>query len=429
LKILHPPRTQSKDFYFPPPPLKPRKRKAPDNCNLSFIDEIQDGLYGSAKLVRSTPRTNKDIYFTVQTRTTEVRSNRRNYSHKSVALFRNKKDGPTRANIEYLTCSFLELDGSTDRTIKTKEDVQALIAKNNLPTASYVNKTSPGNFHVLWIYTRPLPWTTKNESYWISQQKRLIELFKRAGFNVDEGASLNPCQNLRNPSQLNPYNFKRRCSVFIYKTYQKTSLRRIYKALNKTSVANPRPMRASTKFRRFLRANETFTGTHAELAETLGFSPRTSKREITKAIQNGDLRIVQRSGNNKRIRRTTEYISNLYIEANSQECHVSISKINSLQTEDLLRDFKRKGTSVGLRQKTMFAIGLFIKYRLGKTASIGAIRAELLRGAMACHVQEKELERTLKNIMKPVYRFPLSLPKMGAWGLLEKREITAVSLH
>ena len=115
-----------------------------------------------------------------------------------------------------------------------------LISKNNLPTASYVSQTSSGNFHITWNYNDPLPWTNKGESFWISQQKKLIKLFKQGGFLVDKGASLNPCQNLRNPSQLHAYNYKRRCKVEIHNSYQKTSLRRIYKALNKSSVPNPK---------------------------------------------------------------------------------------------------------------------------------------------------------------------------------------------
>ena len=207
-----------------------------------------------------------------------MRSNRRNYSHRNVSLFRTKKDGSTRANIAYMTCSFLELDGSTDGTIKTQGDVLTLIRENNIPTASYVIETSRGHFHLVWNYNNPLPWTEKNESYWKAQQKRLIQLFEQGGFLVDKGASMNPTQNLRNPSQLNAYNFKRRCKVEIHSTYSKTSLRAIYRALNGTNIPNPKRLRASIKLRRFLRANKTFTLTYQELADALGVSLRTVKR-------------------------------------------------------------------------------------------------------------------------------------------------------
>jgi len=245
-------------------------------------------------MVKAEPRKPSDIYFILRTRTTQVKSRRRNYSHRSVALYRNKKGGSTRANIEYLNCSFLELDGANDNTIKSLEDVLTLARKNNLLEGLQPIETSRGHFHLIWTYSRPLPWTTKGESYWLSQQTKLIKLFQKAGFNVDKMASLNPCQNLRNPSQLNPFNFKRNCKVFIHKTYKKTSLRAIFRALNKTSIPNPTPIRASVRLRRLARANRTFTGTHKELAETLGTSPRTSKREIKRAIKNGDLRIVRR---------------------------------------------------------------------------------------------------------------------------------------
>jgi len=424
MENLKPNQHKTQGFLLAPP----LKRKLPQDCFLSFIDQLTDG-YGGSILVRKEPRKTADIYFTVRTRKTSVLSRRRNSTHVGMPLFETKAGGATRKNIAYMTGSFLELDGSTDGTIKTKTDVLALINKNSLPMPSYVIETSKGHFHVIWTYNRPLPWKPKNESYWISQQKRLIQLFERGGFLVDKGASMNPCQNLRNPSQLNPYNFKRRCEVFIYKSYKRTSLRAIYKALNGTNIANPAPIPASTKLRRYLRANQTFTLALAELAETLGTCTKTAQREVRRAVLRGDMLIVQRTGNNKGKTRTTEYISRLYIEPEFSERTPSINTNNSLRTEDLLRDFKQKGTSVGLRQKTIFALGLHLKAQLGKRASLGAIRAELLQGARACHVSERELERTLKNIMKSAYSNPLGLPKLRAWGLLERRKITEIHLH
>jgi len=348
-----------------------------------------------------------------------VRSYRRNYSHKSVALFRTKKLGSTRANISHITCSFLELDGSTDSTIKTQGDILTLIRENNLPEASYVIETSRGHFHLIWTYSNPLPWTTKNESYWTAQQKRLIQLFEQGGFLVDKGASMNPVQNLRNPSQLNPYNFKRRCKVQIHKSYTKTSLRAIYKALNGTYILNPKRLPANTKLRRFLRANQTFTLTHAELAINLGIALRTVKTQVSRAVQNGDLRIVARTGNNSGQVRTTQYESMLFIE---QFPEVQLSSIKTILSASwtLLGRFKLVGAEKGLRHRTIFALGLYLKHRLGKTACIEAIRAELLQGARACHVREKEFEGILKNVMKDSYTNPLSMSKLREWGLLQE---------
>ena len=413
-----PTETQKQQFLVAPPPLKPRKRKAPENCNLSVIDQGTDG-YSPAKLVRNSPQTNKDIYFTVRTTKTVIRSNRRNYSHRSVALYRTKKHGSTRANIEYLSCSFVEMDGSNGM-VKTQEDVFTLIRENNLPKASYVIETSRGHFHVIWTYSRPLPFTSRGESFWISQQKRLIKLFEQGGFLVDVGASMNPTQNLRNPSQLNPYNFKRRCKVEIHSTYQKTSLRAIYRALNETSIPNPKRLPASVKLRRFLRANGTFTLTHKELAITLGTSHSTAERIVKRAITNGDMFAVGKVGNNKGTKRATEYLSKLYIEPQFSEPSHSISKINSLPIEDLLRDFKQNGTSVGRRNNALFALGLHLKAKLGKRASIEAIRAELGGGAMRSHVREKEFEGILKNVLKSNYTNPLSMSKLREWGLLQE---------
>jgi len=415
--------TQKQGFPLAPP----WTRKSPEDCFRSYIDQLPDGYSGSI-LVRNEPRKTSDSYFVIKTFKTEVRSHRRNKTHKSVALYRTKKEGSTRKNIEYLTCSFLELDGSTDNTIKTKEDVQALIRENNLPTASYVIETSKGHFHVIWTYSNPLPWTTKNESYWISQQKRLIELFKRDGFLVDKGASLNPTQNLRNPSQLQPYNFKRRCKVEIHTSYQKTSLRRIYKALNGTNITNPKRVQASVKLRRYSRANKTFITTNAELAITLGTCTKTAQREVSRAIQNGDLRIVARVGNNKGTKRATEYTSNLYIEPNFQKGHLSICKNNSLKGSNLLADLRANGTEKGRRNKAVFVLAVGLSCFSDKTASVAEIADQLRGGSLRSGLSEAELVRTIENAVKPVYTHPFSLQKMQEWGLLERRK-TAVILH
>ena len=411
--------TQKQTFLVTPPPSLARKRKSPGDCYLSFIDQLPDGYSGSI-LVRNEPRTTADSYFIVRTFKAEVRSYRRNYSHKSVALYRTKTGGAKRENIAFMNCSFLELDGATDNTIKSLEDVLTLISKNNLPTESYVIPTSPGNFHVIWDYNNPLPWTNKSESYWIAQQKRLIQLFKRDGFNVDKGASLNPTQNLRNPSQLNPYNFKRRCKVHIYKSYRKTSLRTIYRALNATNIPNPKRLPASVKLRRFLRANQTFTLTHKELAITLGIALSTAERIVKRAIANGDMFAVGKVGNNKGIIRATRYRSGLYLEPQFSEPSHSISTNNSLRKTNPLKDFQANGAENGRRNKTIFALGLFLKAQLGKGACIEAIRGELLQGARACRVREREFERILKSIMKPAYSNPFSLAKMREWGLIEE---------
>jgi len=408
-------------------PSPPWTRKSPEDCFRSYIDQLPDGYSGSI-LVRNEPRKTTDSYFIVRTFKSEVRSHRRNKTHRSVALFRIKAGGAARANIEYLTCSFLELDGSTDSIIKTQGDVLALINKNNLPEPSYVIETSRGHFHIIWIYSRPLPWTTKGESYWLSVQKRYIELFKQGGFLVDKGASLNPCQNLRNPSQLRPFNFKRGCEVFIHSTYKKTSLRRLYKALNGTNIPNPKRVQAGTKLRRDWRTNKTLITTHKAYAKKHGVSERTIRRELQKAIQNGDLQIVRRTGNNKGIRRTTEYLSNLYIEPNSQNGHLSICKSNSVKETNLLTDFQANGAENGRRNRTVFVLAVGLSCESNQTLSVSEIANQLRGGSLRSGLSEKELVRTIKNAIKPVYSNPFSLQKMQEWGLLERRK-TAVILH
>jgi len=347
------------------PPLHTPKKKSPEDCWLSFIDQLSDGFYSSSKLVRNEPRKTADTYCTIKTRKTSLGSYRRNSTHKSIALFRNEKDGSTRGNIAYILGSFLEIDGSTDNTIKTQANVLDYCKLNKLPKPSYVIETSIGHFHIIWTYNRPLPFTEKNESYWISQQSRLIQLFEPAGFLVDKGASMNPVQNLRNPSQREPYNFKRRCKVIIHKTYQKTSLRELYRALNGTSIPNPKKVRASVKLRRFLRVNRTFTTTYKELAEALGVSVRTAKTEVQRAIRNGDMFLGGKVGNNKGIKRANRYESGLYIEPRFSEVQCSISKTILWGDECSLKDFLPCGADVGVRNRYLFACGLYMKIRGG----------------------------------------------------------------
>jgi len=403
------------------PPLHTPKKKSPEDCWLSFIDQEPNGSYSSSKLIRSEPRSTKDKYYTFKSSYTSqvtVVSYRRNYSHKSIALFRNKKDGPTRGNIAYILGSFLEIDGSTDNTIKTRMDVLTLIETNNLPKPSYVIETSIGHFHVIWNYNNPLPWTEKNESYWTSQQSRLIQLFGQAGFLVDKGASMNPVQNLRNPSQLKPYNFKRRCEVITHKTYQKTSLRELYRALNGTSIPNSRKVQASVKLRRFLRANRTFSITYKELAETLGVSVRTAKTEVQRAIRNGDMFLGGKVGNNKGIKRANRYESGLYIEPRFSEVQSSISKTILWGNEWVLVDFLECGAVVGARNRTLFACGLYLKLRGVGNDCLGEVAKVLWEGGRKSGLSKNEVMRTLRNAMKSRYIFSLSVAKLRLWGLL-----------
>lgn len=403
--------------------LNTKKSKPVENCFHSYIDQFSDVAFSSSKLLRTSPNSNKDIYFTVKTLNAKtIRSYRRNYSHKSVALYKTKKYGPSRENIEYMSCSFLELDGSLDKTIKTQGDISTLIRKNRLPQPSYVIQTSKGHFHVLWNYNNPIPWTEKNESYWTSQQKRLSELFKQSGYNVDKMASLNPTQNLWNPSQLNPYNFKRHCKVERHKTSNRTSLRAIYRALNGTNILNPRSIPASVKLRRFLRANKTFSFTLAELAGILGTCTKTAQREVRRAVKNGDLQIVRRAGNNSDKIRTTHYESLLFIEQIPERTS-SKNTTNYLRGAGLLDQIETMRMKKGFRNKTLFAAVLSLRQKYGDRAPIELIRAKLLPGSRLCYMPDKEFERTLRNGMKDNYKFPLSLSKLQSWGLLKPEHV------
>jgi len=197
-------------------------------------------------------------------------------------------------------------------------------------------------------------------------------------------------------------------------------LRAIYRALNKTSIPNPKRLPASVRLRRFLRANQTFEITLAELAETLGTCTKTAQREVRRAVQNGDLRIVARTGNNKRIRRTTEYTSTLYLEPEFSERTHSINTNNSLKETDLLADFQANGALRGYRNKAIFVLAVGLSCKSNQTLSVSEIADQLRGGSLRSGLSEKELVRTIKNAIKPVYSNPFSLPKMREWGLLEE---------
>ena len=245
---------------------------------------------------------------------------------------------------------------------------------------------------------------------------------------MDKMASLNPTQNLRNPSQLQPYNYKRRCKVSIHKSYKKTSLRTIYRALNATNIPNPTPMKASVKLRQYERQNKTFTATQKELAIDLNLSPRTIKREIKQAVQNGDLRIVARLGNNSEKTRTTQYESLIFIEKFPEVPLVSI-KDNSVPETNLLEKFKRVGAEKGKRNKTAFVLAVGLSCESDKTASIAEIEDQLRGGALRSGLSEKELVRTIRNAIKPEYTHPFSLAKLQDWELLEPEHRRKSFLH
>jgi len=389
------------------------------------IDQEHDGSYSPSKFVRSEPRSTRDIYDIFKSNYTSqvtIVSFKRNYSHKCIALFKKKNAGPARDNISYALCSFLELDDSTDGTTKTSKDVFNFCNLNGLPKPSYVIETSKGHFHVIWLYGNPLPWTEKNESYWMGQQKRLIELFKLGCYLVDEGASLNPVQNLRNPSQLEPYNYKRKCQVVIEKTFNKTSLRAIYRALNGTNIPNPKRVQARIKLRRYLRQNKHCPFTYDEWAEVLCVSRRTAVTVVQEAIANGDLTEPKMTGNNKGITRKTEYTSLIYIEFGEPVSGVqaSIFKTNLLANERLCADFLRRGAEEGYRVRTIFTLGVHLKLE-NCEISLQELKNMLEEGRKKSCTPEKEFERTLKSALKSQYTQRLSIAKMKQWGLAPEK--------
>jgi len=359
-----------------------------------------------------------------------ISSYRRNWTHRNIATFKKKRrSGPTIDNIDSLFGSFLELDGASEGTVKTVDDVYNRCREKGIPTPTYVIETSLGHFHIIWLYECPLPWTPKHSRWWIAQQKRLIEIFQH--FGPDTKACLNPVQFLRNPTQLNPFNFKRKCDVIIHPTKFKTSLRALQRALDRIGIENPR-IPAETIIRQDLRQNEIIKGTYKEWGERLGLSERTMKRFIPNLIENDDLIIESRHGNNKGERRSIIYKSLIYLEPftepliseETEKEHISEvpleRSITHLSTnERLMREFCENGAIEGLRNNTIFACGSYLKFKKKGEISFEELKTALNPGFSKCGISEKEYTRTLNNILKIKYTHPFSRKTLENWGLLE----------
>ena len=186
-----------------------------------------------------------------------------------------------------------------------------------------------------------------------------------------------------------------------------------------TDIPNPSRLPATTKLRRYSRANKTFTLTLAELAENLGISLITAKRAVKQEIGNGGMSVDQRKGNNKGIKRTTEYISNLYIEPQFSEVSLSSSTTILSANRALLERFQTVGEEEGVRNKLIFALGLFLKLVMG-LATVGELVDVLGGGSRRSGVSDREVIRTLNNVLKSNYTNPLSMSKLREWGLLQE---------
>lgn len=400
---------------------------------LAFIDQDFDGHYNPARMVRLVPKKNKHRYQIFKTRFTgtHISSYRRNWSHRNVALFKKAKNGPCIDNILALTCSFLELDGG-GHNIMTCQDVLNTCKEYCLPTPSSIIETSPGHFHIRWEYVRHLPWTPKNARWWKAQQKRLIQIF--GYFGPDVNACLNPVQFLRNPSQIKPFNFKRRCDVAIHRSRYKSSLGLLQKRLDYAGIPNER-LRADTIIRQDLRSRERVKETYAEWGKRLGLSERTIRRALPALIASGDIRLIGFSGNNRHGGRVAEYESLVFLRPhaeiqetlndckstaktfNSQNGHLERSKTNLSANGLLLSMFIEHGAMEGCRNKTIFACGLYAKWKNGGTISSEKLREMLFAGFMKTGLSEKEFQQTLENVQKVKYQFPLSHNTLREWGL------------
>jgi hypothetical protein len=402
--------------------------KSVPSTYLAFIDQEFDGSYSPARLVLIEPKKNNErynVFVSPHTDQAHISSYRRDWSHRNISTFKKKrKGGPNKENIDTILGSFLEIDGRKDN-IKTIEDIYLRCKDNGLPTPSSVIETSEGRFHVIWLYERPISWNPKNERWWTSQQQRLIPIFD--DFGPDVHACLNPVQFLRNRTQLNPFNYKRKCDVVIHNTKHKTSLGVLQRSLDRLGIDNPR-IPAETIIRQDLRKNSTINETYKEWGARLGLSVSTMAREVPKLLKNKDITILSRQGNNKKQKRFTVYKSLIYQEPNTefyeseetQESTVSEMPLERIKTKfysnaQVMREFCEHGAPEGVRNKTVFICSLYLKCRNKGEISENEVYERLFSGFTSCGLTEKEYRRTIRSALKSQYDRPFSNAKISIW--------------
>lgn len=404
------------------------------------MDQEADGTYSGVKVVREVPKTLRDVVQIIKSPYTgkvERRSYKKRKSHRQIVILSTKKGGAGKDNIKYVLGLALELDGKKGGTRKTIYDVYMFCHNNQFPLLTYIIETSPGHFHLIWLFNHPLPWTEKNARWWESQQRRLIQLFE--DFGPDVKACLNPVQFYRNWSQENPYNHKRGCDVTIHRTRVRTSLSAMQAALDACGIPNVYIRRdtAEVVLRRYLRSHEYIHDTSYEkLAKQLGFSARTLKRLIPKLIGSGDLEVVERRGNNKGETRRTSYHSLIYLQP-VIESEADLGADSPIFSEGTpLSDFKSKSAhgrlytvwqrgdvGVGYRNKALFALALWLKCRSGGAFGLPELRDRLELGRLRVGTSGSEFKSTLESALKNKYSQPLTRKKLCEWGLLDFAEV------
>jgi len=172
--------------------------------------------------------------------------------------------------------------------------------------------------------------------------------------------------------------------------------------------------------------------TYREIAENLRTSLITAKRAVKQEIGNGGMSVDQRKGNNKGIKRTTEYISNLYIEPQFSEVSLSSSSTMLTASKALLERFRTVGAIRGQRNRTIFGLGLFLKLVMG-LATVEELVDILAGGSRRSGISDREFIRALKNALKSNYTNHLSMSKLREWGLLQETmgnsKYHAIPLH
>ncbi len=414
---------------------------------LAFLNQERDGSYAPARMVRENPARQIHRYFTYKSQYTgksTVTSARRNYSRRQIVTLRIWKGGCGKDNIAFVIGLALELDGIEGEAPKSLYDVYLHLDDHKLPLPTYINETSPGHFHLIWLFQKPLPWTPKNARYWESQERRLVEVF--APFGPDINACLNPVQFYQNWTQLNPYNHKRKCDINIHRTGHKTSMSAIQHALDRAGVLNewiPR-IPAETLIRQDLRQRKYITETYTQWGKRLGLSKRTMDRVIPKLIENGDLIKEQTRGNNKPVKRTYFYKSMLYIEPrtefnNTEKVSHEVTPIltpkvptsfkelryaKETASAALAKAFRKHGARENYRNKTAYAVGRYEKWKSGGKICAGELKKRLMNGLMRSenygasgNFTVAELDRTVQNVLKSKYIQPLSRKTLAEWGL------------
>jgi len=189
--------------------------------------------------------------------------------------------------------------------------------------------------------------------------------------------------------------------------------------------------------RQDLRQREYIIETQKKWGIRFGVSVRTMNRLIPKLIKEGAIRVVDSVGNNKKQKRINTYESLIYIQpyneysdlenitenqTSSELPCIERSKTSLLHSQLLLLSFNENGAEIGVRNRTIFACGLYLKWKNHGKITFKELYDSLLPGYLLSNLSEPEYMRTIRNILKEKYNHYFSSKKLIEWGIVENED-------